>query len=201
MKRTTLFAIGLIASTVAAGAAVADGAGQRGAGAGHGMMQNQPGGLGNMGDMMQMMQMMHGQMMSDGIMGGGMMGGGMMGGGFDAAFDTDGDGAVSPDELRAGLAAQLKEYDADGNGVLSIAEFETLNSATIRNLMVDRFQALDEDGDGQITSDEMVAPAARMERMEMMRARGADGANGQMPMGQGAGEGMDQDDMMNNDNN
>ncbi len=209
MKRNTLFAIGLIASTVAAGAAVADVTGQRGERAGHGQTENHPdgmggagraGGMGNMGDMMQMMQMMHGQMMSGGMGGG--MGGGMMGGAVETAFDTDGDGAVSPEELRAGLAAQLKQYDADGNGVLSIAEFETLNTAAIRNLMVDRFQALDEDGDGQITGDEMVAPAARMERMEMMRARATDSANGQMPRGQGAGGGMgmDQDDMMNSNN-
>jgi hypothetical protein len=87
--------------------------------------------------------------------------------------------------------------------VLSIAEFETLNSAATRNLMVDRFQALDEDGDGQITGDEMAAPAARMQRMEMMRAQAADGANGQMPMGHGAGGGMvmGQNGATTNDNN
>ncbi len=197
MKRNTLFVIGLIASTVAPGGAMANSTGQRGQHAGQGITENHQGcmagagqadGIGNMGGMI---QMMHGQMMS----------GGMMGGAVDTAFDTDGDGAVSPDELRTGLAAQLTQYDADGNGVLSIAEFETLHIATIRNLMVDRFQALDEDGDGQITGAEMTAPAARLEKMAMMRARGADGANGQIPMGQGAGEGMDQDDMTNNDSN
>jgi Ca2+-binding EF-hand superfamily protein len=198
MKRDTLFAISLIASTVAAGAALADGAGQRGERGGHGMTQNQPGGMGNMGDML---QMMHGQMMSGGMTGDSVMSGGMMGVGFDNAFDTDGNSAVSPEEMRAGLAAQLTQNDADGNGVLSIAEFETLHSAAIRNLMVDRFQALDEDGDGQITSKEMAAPAARMEKMAMMGARGADGASGQMLVGQGSGMGMDQDDMMNNDSN
>ena len=209
MKRTTLFAIGLIASSAAAGTAMAEGASQRGTHAGRGAPENHQGGMagtdqaGGMGNMGGMMEMMHVQMKSGGMMGGmgsmggGMMGGmgsmgsGMMGGAVDSAFDTDGDGTVSPEEMRAGLAAQLKEYDADGNGVLSIAEFETLNSATIRNLMVDRFQALDEDGDGQITSAEMAAPAVRFEKMMAMRARadaGAD-AGGQMPMGQGAGKG------------
>ena len=217
MKRTTLFAIGLIASSAAAGTAMAEGASQRGTHAGRGAPENHQGGMagtdqaGGMGNMGGMMEMMHVQMKSGGMMGGmgsmggGMMGGmgsmgsGMMGGAVDSAFDTDGDGTVSPEEMRAGLAAQLKEYDADGNGVLSIAEFETLNSATIRNLMVDRFQALDEDGDGQITSAEMAAPAVRFEKMMAMRAR-AD-AGGQMPMGQGAGKGIGQDDMMKNGGN
>jgi hypothetical protein len=208
MKRTTLFAIGLIASTAAAGAAVADSPGQRGQHAGQGMSESYPGNMGNMGmgNMMQMMRMMHGQMtyggMMDGTRGGfDNMVGGMRGGAFDTAFDTNSDGVVSPDEMRAGLAAQLTKYDADGNGVLTIAEFEKLNSDMIRNLMVDRFQALDEDGDGQITSDEMAAPAVRMENMSMMRARGADSANGRTPMGQGAGDGMGQNNMMNNDSN
>ena len=207
MKRTTLFALGLIASTVTAGAAIAQGTPQHGGGAGQAATAphqggmggmgggGQAGGMGNMGGMMQMMQKMHGQMMSGG-MGGGMMGGGM-GGAANMAFDTDGDGKVSPDEMRAGLAAQLAQYDADGDGVLSIAEFEALNSAMIRNQMVDRFQALDEDGDGQVTGDEMVAPAARLEKMMAMRAQSAGGDADKMPMA----EGMDSDDMMKDNNN
>ena len=204
MKRTTLFALGLIASTVTAGAAIAQGTPQHGGGAGQAATAphqggmggmgggGQAGGMGNMGGMMQMMQKMHGQMMS-----GGMMGGGMMGGAANMAFDTDGDGKVSPDEMRAGLAAQLAQYDADGDGVLSIAEFEALNSAMIRNQMVDRFQALDEDGDGQVTGDEMAAPAARLEKMMAMRAQSAGGDADKMPMA----EGMDSDDMMKDNDN
>ena len=214
MKRTTLFALGLIASTVTAGAAIAHGTPQHGVRAGQAATAphqggmggagqaggmgggmggaGQAGGMGNMGGMMQMMQKMHGQMMS-----GGMMGGGMMGGAANMAFDTDGDGKVSPDEMRAGLAAQLAQYDADGDGVLSIAEFEALNSAMIRNQMVDRFQALDEDGDGQVTGDEMAAPAARLEKMMAMRAQSAGGDADKMPMA----EGMDSDDMMKDNDN
>ncbi len=200
MTRRSLFAIGLIATTIAGGVAFAHGSGgfgnEAGPFAGQGMMMNQQGGPGMMGgmgaagdmdDMMQMMMRMHGQMMGGGMMGSGAgpMGFGMMGGQFGEAFDADGNGTVTPEELRAGLAAQLKQYDADGDGLLSLAEFEALHNAMTRNFMVDRFQALDEDGDGKITGDEMAAPAKWMERTQMMRSQAATAPGGQMPMGQG----------------
>ena len=83
----------------------------------------------------------------------------------------------------------MKQYDADGDGTLSIAEFEALHNAMTRNFMVDRFQALDEDGDGKITAAEMAAPAKQMERMQMMRSQAPAAPDGQMPMGQGNGSG------------
>lgn len=210
MKRKSLFAIGLIASTIAGGVAFAHGSGGFGSGtgpfAGQGMMMNQQGGPGmmggmgpadDMGDMMQMMMRMHGPMMGGGMMGSGAgpMGFGMMGGQFGEAFDADGNGTVTPEELRAGLTAQLKQYDADGDGSLSLAEFEALHNAMTRNFMVDRFQALDEDGDGKITGDEMAAPANWMERMQMMRSLAPAAPGEQMPMGQGYG--TDNGTMMN----
>lgn len=120
--------------------------------------------------MMPMMMQMHQQMMGgSGPMGGMMAGMGPMGAMTDG-FDEDEDGFVSAEEMRAGLASQLEQYDQDGNGTLSIDEFETLHNATFRARMVDRFQALDEDGDGQVTDAEMTAPARMIERMEQMRA-------------------------------
>ena len=38
-------------------------------------------------------------------------------------------------------------------------------------MMVDRFQYLDADGDGSVTSEEMTAPADMMDRAQMMRDR------------------------------
>ena len=116
-------------------------------------------------EMMTMMQRMHA------MIGAGMMGSGTMGvftGADDhdlRAYDTDNDASVSPEELRSGMQAALLAYDADGNGSLSIAEFETLHSAHIREAMVDRFQAFDADGDGQVTEAEITAPADRMRMM------------------------------------
>lgn len=84
-------------------------------------------------------------------------------------MDADGDGDVTPEEMRAMMQTRLTEHDTDGDGSLSIDEFEALHSAMMREMMVDRFQHLDSDGDGSVTSEEMMAPAARMERMHKMR--------------------------------
>jgi len=100
---------------------------------------------------------------------------GMMGGGAPfigmamEQFDTDGDGTVTSQEAHEGLQTLLAEYDADGDEALSLAEFETLHSALIRETMVDRFQFLDDDGDGAVTAAEIVKPADMMERMQTMR--------------------------------
>ncbi|WP_239995078.1 EF-hand domain-containing protein [Rhodosalinus sediminis] len=150
-------------------------------------------------DMMQMMMRMHSQMMGgSGPMGGmammgaggsmsgmgqgmGMMGGGasLMGMGLER-FDADGDGVVTSQEAHEGLQALLAEYDADGDEALSLAEFETLHSALIRETMVDRFQFLDDDGDGAVSVAEIVKPADMMERMETMRDGMMPGPNGGM---------------------
>ena len=150
------------------------------------MMQNGgPGMMGNMGGMMDMMARMHGNMMGGDMMGAG-MGGGMM-----QMFDADGDGTTTPDEMRTQLQTKLTEYDSDGDGSLSIAEFEALHSAMIREMMVDRFQHLDADGDGAVTPEEMAAPADRMERMQNMRSYMTDA-----PARPGNGQGMGDGSMM-----
>ena len=198
MTRKTLLAATVMAATAIGGVAIADSnhghGGKSGMSDRAGMMQGDSGMMGNMGgmsNMMGMMQRMHGQMMGGDMMGSaaGPMGFGMTGGQFGEAFDADGNGTVTPEELRAGLAAQLKQYDSDGDGSLSIAEFEALHNAMTRNFMVDRFQALDEDGDGRITGDEMAAPANWMERMQMMRSQAPVASGEQMPMSQGNGAG------------
>ncbi|MCQ0090411.1 calcium-binding protein [Roseovarius sp. M141] len=155
------------------------------------MMQG--GGSGMMGDMSGMMQKMHG--MHGNKMGGmGNMGSGMMGGAMMQMLDADGDGNVTPEEMREQMQAKLTEYDSDGDGTLSISEFEALHSAMIREKMVDKFQHLDADGDGAITSDEMTAPAKKMERMQKMRSGMMEQMQGQPGAGQGMGSDMNDAD-------
>ena len=186
MKRL-VFAIAAITAIGAAIPALADanhGRGEDRTGESKGGMgQMDPGSMmgGNMGQMMRMMQMMHGGQA-------GMKGGGMMGGAdhLQKIFDADKDGTVTPEELRTGLLDALKTYDADGNGTLSLGEFETMHAAHIRETTVDRFQSFDADGDGQVTAEEIAAPAERMQRMMDRRAAGN---QQRMPMMDGDGQG------------
>lgn len=150
------------------------GYGQMGPGYGRGMPGGGPGammgyggqgGPGFMGGeggygMMGRMMAMHGGA------GFGPMGGqGTMGALFQK-FDSNGDGTVTPDELRAGLSGELKQYDKNGDGTLSLDEFAAFYADITRTAMVRHFQALDADGNGQISATEMTAPADRMEQMQ-----------------------------------
>ena len=129
------------------------------------------GGQGGMMQMMPMMMNMHGQMGGQGGEGGmGMMDRGMM----QMMMRPGMMGMPSAEEATAAMQARLAEFDADGNGSLSLGEFETLHSAVTRELMVDRFQHLDADGDGAVTQAEMTAPA---ERMKMHGGMGAPAAS------------------------
>lgn len=129
-----------------------------------------------------------GQMQHDGMMmgqHGGMMGGamGMMVGGQSyamATFDTNKDGTLSPEEMTAGIQAELKTYDTDASGTLSLEEFAVMHAAHTRPMTVRAFQMHDADGDAQVTEAEMSAMA------EMMQSH-MSGQQGNMP---GMGHGM-----------
>jgi len=139
----------------------------------------------------QQTHMQHGGMIG-GSMGhyGGMIGGGMMGGGMGmmggaqsyamATFDTNSDGTLSPEEMTAGIQAELTSYDTDANGTLSLEEFAVMHAAHTRPMTVRAFQMHDADGDAQVTEAEMAAMAAMMQ--DHMGGR-----QGDMP---GAGRGM-----------
>ena len=116
--------------------------------------------------------MQHDGMMGDGM---GMMGShdGMMGVGMGmiggaqsyamATFDTNKDGMLSPEEMTAGINAELKTYDTDANGTLSLEEFAVMHAAHTRPMTVRAFQMHDADGDAQVTEAEMTAMAAMMQ--------------------------------------
>ena len=121
----------------------------------------------------QQTQMQNGRMMGGrmGMMGGhdGMMGGGigmMMGGAQSCAmakFDTNKDGMLSPEEMTAGIQAELKTYDTGANGKLSLEEFAVMHAVHTRPMTVRAFQMHDADGDAQVTEAEMTAMAAMMQ--------------------------------------
>ena len=203
MKRKTVLAAGLVAVLIGAAAipALSHGTGQgwgdmgwSGQGYGPGMMMGHDGDEGGRG--YGAMEPRNGGGMFGGR--GGMMGyggqhGGMMGHddehqGFGPMrgqgvmgeefqkFDANGDGALSPDEFRAGLTGQLTQYDKNGDGSLSIDEYSALFADITRPGMVRHFQALDSDGDGQVTAAEITAPADRMEQMQKVwQSRQGDG--------------------------
>ena len=128
----------------------------------------------------------------DGMMGGGMMSGmmaGMMSGRNSYAmrmFDVNKDGTLTPEEMTAGMLAEIKTYDTNSSGSLSLAEFAAMHAAHTRTMMVRAFQMHDQDGDGQVTEAEMATMAAMM---QMMMAGSKDG-----PGLHGAGKGGMTDD-------
>lgn len=209
MKRKTLLATGLVVALAAAASVPVLAHGTGGQGMGQGMGQGYGQGMGQgygPGAMMDndgddgprgggpgQMGRGYGQGMPGGgygMMGGqggpGMMGGyGGMGGGMMSTlmtqFDANGDGTVSPEELRAGLQGELKKYDANSDGTLSLDEFATLYAALTRPATVRHFQALDVNGDGKVTADEISAPADRFEWMQKVWQSHQGGA---MPQGE-----------------
>ncbi len=83
-------------------------------------------------------------------------------------FDINGDGALTQVEIDESRAARFVEFDNSGDSRLSLVEFEGLWASYTREHMVDRFQDLDADGDGQVTAAEFSQPTneivARVDR-------------------------------------
>ena len=95
--------------------------------------------------------------------------GGRRGGGMRILeiFDTDGDGAVTQAEIDAFRANQIATHDANGDGSLSLEEYQSLWSEVMRERMVDQFQRHDDDGDGVVTAEEFNERFGRIvERMD-----------------------------------
>jgi hypothetical protein len=70
-------------------------------------------------------------------------------------FDTNKDGKITQDEIDAIEAKDFSAANKDGQGGVTIQEFEPYFWAQHREMMVRAFQRLDRDGDGQISKDEM----------------------------------------------
>ena len=93
-------------------------------------------------------------------------------GGFHGArlfetFDTNKDDKVTSAEVETFRKDRLARFDTDKNGKLSLTEYQALWADAMRQRMVDRFQALDDDGDASVSPREFGAPLSRViERLD-----------------------------------
>lgn len=69
-------------------------------------------------------------------------------------YDTDGDGALTQEEIDTARAEQLRRFDTDGDGALTLEEYQALWLDAMHERMVDRFQQHDDDGSGTVTVEE-----------------------------------------------
>ena len=101
------------------------------------------------------------------------------------AYDANGDGRLTQAEIDQVRQARLAEFDQDGDGSLSLEEYQELWMDAMRERMVDRFQSHDDDGDGMVTPEEFAEPldgiVSRLDRnddgeltMDEMRRRHRD---------------------------
>ena len=89
------------------------------------------------------------------------------------SFDVDDDGRITQIEIDEVRQGRLAEFDADGDGSLNLEEYQALWVEAMREHMVDRFQAHDDDGDGLVTAEEF---GARFEGMISRLDDDGDGA-------------------------
>jgi hypothetical protein len=86
------------------------------------------------------------------------------------SFDANGDGKLSQEEIDSARGERFTRFDGDSDQVLTLGEYEQLWLEAMRERMVDRFQHLDADGDGRVTTEEFQRPFAktvrRMDRNE-----------------------------------
>ena len=86
--------------------------------------------------------------------------------------DANEDGQLTQSEIDGVRAQRLADFDADGDGALTLQEYQPLWLEAMRSRMVDRFQHLDADGDASVTLEEFKAP---MSRIVVMMDRNGDG--------------------------
>lgn len=94
-------------------------------------------------------------------------------------FDADGDGAVTLAEIQGKRAAEAKSLDADGDGKLSAEELVNADLARAKTFIEARVNARiaaqDTDGDGLLSAAELATPRAPVGLFERLDANN-DGA-------------------------
>lgn len=99
-------------------------------------------------------------------------GGPVMGRIFEDA-DANNDGKLTQEEIDAYRDARFAEFDSDGNGELSLEEFQALHQEITQPMTVRAFQMHDPDGNAAITKDEF---ASRTQGLVSRLDRDGDGA-------------------------
>lgn len=97
-------------------------------------------------------------------------------------LDSNSDGKITMAEITAHRDQLHAEHDKDGNNAISLSEFEGIWLSMMRPMMVDKFQMMDDDGDGQITDAEV---DKKMSRMMRWMDRDEDGAISMREMSRG----------------
>jgi Ca2+-binding EF-hand superfamily protein len=88
-------------------------------------------------------------------------------------YDANNDRKVTQEEIDTNRKAWHKEFDANGDGKLSLDEFKQLWLKARARRIVREFQRFDRDGDASITQSEYLEPLADLVER---RDRNGDGA-------------------------
>ncbi len=99
----------------------------------------------------------HSGMGHSGMGGPGMGGPGMGGGRMMQDFDSDQDGSFTQEDVDKARAERFARFDANGDGVLDLDEYQALWLDAMRERMVRGFQLHDRDGDAMVTLEEFQA--------------------------------------------
>lgn len=76
-------------------------------------------------------------------------------------LDTDGDGKISADEIRAEIKRLFAAADVNGDGKLSVEEFRRRGHWFLQLGTMSFFDMLDSNGDQHLTVEDLVAPSER----------------------------------------